>query len=38
VLHSVIDFIHMLIDLVGNKINRLYKETYRIHRLNTLCP
>ena len=36
--HSIEDFSFMPIDDVSNNINRLLKETYWIHKLDTLYP
>ena len=36
--HSMDDFSFMPIDVVHNNMDRLLKETYWIHRLDTLCP
>ena len=36
--HSVDDFRFVPIDVVNNEMDRLCKETYWIHKLETLCP
>ena len=36
--HSIEDFSFMPIDYVSNNMNRLLKETYWIHKLDTLYP
>ena len=36
--HSISDFSFMPIDVVNNQIDRLCKETFWIHKLQTLHP
>ena len=36
--HSIEDFSFMLIDYISDNMDRLFKETFSIHKLDTLYP